>query len=69
MPGILVASVVAILAYDQKLEPYDDLMPTRTRIPATENNGYAFLKQRWENLPKAPPESRDKIMKMLAGTE
>jgi hypothetical protein len=65
----LTVFIVATIVYDEKLQPYDDLMPTRTKAPAAETNGYAFLKQRWENLPKAPAESRSKITKMLAGTE
>ena len=60
---------VAIIAYDEKLKPYDDLKPARDSVPDAATNGYLYLKARWQNLPAPAPADRDKINKMLAGTE
>jgi hypothetical protein len=50
--GILLIFSVAIFAYDEKLEPYDDLLPTVTVVPDAKTNGYVFLRERWGNLPE-----------------
>lgn len=49
--GMLIVFLTALLAYDEKLEPYDDLKPTRTEVPDARTNGYLMLKAAWENLP------------------
>ncbi|MES2468676.1 MAG: hypothetical protein V4675_15335 [Verrucomicrobiota bacterium] len=47
--GLLAIFLTALLAYDTKLEPYDDLTPTPTRVPDLRTNGYLMLKASWEN--------------------
>ncbi len=59
--GILLIFAVAILAYDEKLEPYDDLKPLRTTTPDSRTNGYMLLKERWEKLPEGDKSDRDKM--------
>lgn len=49
--GILTVFITALLLYDEKLEPWDDLKPTRTEVPDVRTNGYLMLKEAWENLP------------------
>lgn len=50
--GLLVIFLTALLAYDTKLEPYDDLTPTPTHVPDVRTNGYLMLKASWENWPE-----------------
>lgn len=66
---LLTILAVAIIAHDEKLKPYDDLKPARDRAPDAATNGCLYLKARWEKLPAPAPADRDKINKMLAGTE
>ena len=67
--GILLIFAVAILAYDEKLEPYDDLLPTVTVVPDAKTNGYVFLRERWENLPEFDKADRMLAKNMQQGTE
>ena len=64
---ILVAGVIAVLAYDQKLEPHDDLMPVRISVPDASKNGYFLLKERWEKVPEGTKEERDQLRDMVNG--
>ena len=41
--GILLIFIIAILVYDEKLEPYDDLLPTVTVVPDAKTNGFFGL--------------------------
>ena len=67
--GILLIFAVAILAYDEKLEPYDDLLPTVTVVPDAKTNGYVFLRERWENLPEFDKADRVLAKNMQQGRE
>jgi hypothetical protein len=67
--GILLVFGIAIIAYDEKLEPYDDLMPTRTSTPDSRTNGYMLLKERWENLPKPSVEQKTRWENIRGGME
>ncbi len=49
---ILTILITALLVYDEKLEPYDDLKPTRTEVPDARTNGFLMLVDRWGNLPR-----------------
>ncbi len=60
----LVIVVVTIVAYDEKPEPYDDLMPI-TIVPDAKSNGYLLLQERWENLPQADPQDCDRMRDMV----
>ena len=67
LAGILLIFTIAILAYDEKLEPYDDLMPRRTSVPDSTTNGYLFLRERWGKFPEISLDDRTKAKKMQAG--
>jgi hypothetical protein len=58
--GILTVFITALLLYDEKLEPYDDLKPTRTEVPDIRTNGYLMLKAAWGKLPLVDSKSPTK---------
>lgn len=65
--GALVAVIVGLWAYDEKLEPYDDLQPLEAADPDPSRNGYYFLKARWEILPEIKQEDKNRLADMLSG--
>ena len=67
LAGLLLIFIIAILAYDEKLEPYDDLKPLRTTTPDSRTNGYLLLKERWGKLPEGEKSDRDKLKDMVSG--
>ena len=66
--GILTVFLIVILAYDQKLEPYDDLKPTRTSVPDATTNGFLFLKEKWAGLPEPSSQEQKQAQDMVQGT-
>lgn len=67
--GLLVAGVVALWAYDEKLEPYDDLLPLAAADPDPARNGYYFLRERWAALPELKNADQTRMSDMLSGKE
>ncbi|MDB6072172.1 MAG: hypothetical protein JWL81_3343 [Verrucomicrobiales bacterium] len=65
--GALVAVIVGLWAYDEKLEPYDDLQPLEAADQDPSRNGYYFLKARWEILPEIKQEDKNRLADMLSG--
>jgi len=65
--GLFLVLAVALLAYDEKLQPYDDLKPNRTETPDARTNGYLFLRERWENLPEGNKHDEDRAKEMVKG--
>lgn len=64
--GVLLAMLVALWAWDQKLEPWDDLQPLEATDTDPGRNGYFFLKQRWEALPELKSK-REVLIDLLSG--
>ena len=64
---ILAAFITAILSYDSKLEPYDDLVPAVVKDSDAGTNGYFFLKERWEQLPAVSKPDEEKATDMING--
>ncbi len=68
--GSLLVILAGVIAYDSKLEPYDDLVPTRTTIPDARSNGFALLKERWlqwGNQSEADRENDKSVREMEMG--
>jgi hypothetical protein len=62
---ILIAVVAFVLLYeDGEAESYADLQPLRTTTPDARTNGYAYLKERWENLPELSKADREAASRM-----
>ncbi len=66
--GIFTIFLIALLAYDTELEPYDDLKPARREIPNAATNGYLFLAQRWEKLPDLSRQDQARVVEMIQGS-
>ena len=64
---ILAVFITAILSYDSKLEPYDDLVPAVVKESDVGTNGYFFLKERWEKLPAVSKPDEEKASGMMSG--
>jgi hypothetical protein len=67
--GFLLVVLFALWAFDEKLQPYDDLLPLPPVDTDPGKNGYFFLKQRWENLPELEPADRNRLTSMLSGRD
>ncbi len=65
--GLLVVFLAALLAYNTKLEPYDDLESTPTRVPDVRTNGYLMLKASWENWPAPDLKTRQQWSRVRDG--
>jgi hypothetical protein len=65
--GSFLTVIIFILAYDEKLEPYDDLLPMRTTTPDARTNGYVYLKERWEKVPELSRTEKQTALDMLSG--
>ena len=63
---ILAVFITAILSYDSKLEPYDDLVPAVVKESDVGTNGYFFLKERWEKLPAVSKPDEEKASGMMS---
>lgn len=67
--GFLLVVLVALWAYDEKLQPYDDLLPLPPVDTDPDKNGYFFLKQRWANLPELDRADQTRLTDMLSGKD
>ena len=65
---MLVIFLAALLAYDTKLEPYDDLEPAPTHFPDVRTNGYLMLKTSWEKWPVPDLKTRQQWRRVCDGT-
>ncbi|MDB6072359.1 MAG: hypothetical protein JWL81_3530 [Verrucomicrobiales bacterium] len=67
--GIFLAFVTALWAYDEELEPFDDLLPLAAADPDPARNGYYFLRERWAALPELKNADQTRMSDMLSGKE
>jgi hypothetical protein len=65
---LLTLLLLFLLSYDQELQPYDDLKPEPVTV-APEQNGYIYLKERWEKFPPLSKAERDDISQTLQGNK
>lgn len=67
--GCLLFCLGFLLFYDNRLEPYDDLLPSQAAMPDDRENGYAYLREKWGKMPPISRNDRDRLTAIRQGRE
>ncbi|MES2708669.1 MAG: hypothetical protein V4726_18890 [Verrucomicrobiota bacterium] len=66
---LILTTLAVLLLSDERLRPYDDLLPPQVAVPDAGTNGYLYLKKRWEYLPARSSRERERLTAMTSGKE
>ena len=65
--AIFACGLTAILSYDTKLKPYDNLKPAHSVLPDATTNGFLYLREYWKKLPDLDRTERTLAREMQMG--
>ncbi|MES2705451.1 MAG: hypothetical protein V4726_02500 [Verrucomicrobiota bacterium] len=56
---IVIGVLIFLAAYDEKLQPFEDLVPETRPMAGPERNGFVFLISKWDERPSVPYKVRE----------